>query len=348
MSVAQRRTQSRFFLFVVWLVSMFAILGSLLKVWDIPGLTDSSLKLEIRNQPAPLACGEDLAFASLPNDPRFCEWNSTLQACREMLLNVVHKAPSWVFLGDTSMAKVADFISQKWPLDPYNATSFRNSCRNLDYYGLLPPKQGWTAPNSSLGEGPINRGIASPYCTDCETCWNVLLEVPSKSLEEEESYVEYLVVEYSRDVSLPTDISTTTQETAAYYLGRKSPAVCIVNIGLHDAAIAPPVSDDLFLRNADLFLGLLQQSCKHVIWIGLSAVVESPLIPQKNCRLKRWNTKMLELIHKRNYDNVSVIDVWKKTMNTDHIAFLAMEERFYFTLARLFISLMAGPASSGL
>jgi hypothetical protein len=341
-SAAQRRIRSKFFLFVVWIVCMLAVLGSLLEVWVIPGLTGGSFMEEqndIHKKPSPIQCGveKEEELTTRRPDVRFCEWNSTLRSCREMLMRYVYKQPSWVFLGDTGMAKVADYKNGR--LIPI-MTSYRNSCRNLAYYGLPPPNQGWIAPNATLGEGPIERGFSSPYCTDCQRCWNVLMEVPTSS---ENNYMEYLVVEYSRDVSLPTQVSTTTQETAAYYLGRKSPAVCIASAGLNDAAIDPPMSDDVYLKNADKYLGLLQRVCQNVIWIGIPAIVESTQVPQTNCRLKRWNAKMLELIQTRNYKNVFIIDIWKKTMQTDHIGSLGLVEKFYSTLSRLFISLMAGP-----
>lgn len=328
---------------------MFAVFGSLLKVWVIPGLTGGpSLEQQtnVRKQPAPLNCDvaqqEESVLRNSLNG-RFCEWNSTLHACREMLMAYVYKEPSWVLLGDNGMAKVADFISQKWPFDSYNATSYRNSCRNMAYYGLPPPTQGWSEPNAALGEGPLAIGRSSPYCTDCTKCWNVLMEGPKSA---EKQYVEYLVIEYSRDVALPTQVTTTTQETAAHYLEAKSPGVCIASTGLNDAAIDPPISDDLYLKNSDDYLRLLQQACKSVIWIGIPAIVEKTTVPQSNCRLKRWNVKMFELIQKRNYTNVFAIDIWNKTMKTGHVGSLALEGKFYFTLARLFVSLMAGPEVS--
>jgi hypothetical protein len=36
-------------------------------------------------------------------------------------------------------------------------------------------------------------------------------------------------------------------------------------------------------------------------------------------------------------------DIWNKTMQADRIGSLGLEEKFYYTLSRLFISLMAGP-----
>lgn len=104
---------------------MLAVLGSLLEVWVIPGLTGGSFMEEqndIHKKPSPIQCGveKEEELTTRRPDVRFCEWDSTLRSCREMLMRYVYKQPSWVFLGDTGMAKVADYISQKWPFDPYN------------------------------------------------------------------------------------------------------------------------------------------------------------------------------------------------------------------------------------
>jgi hypothetical protein len=289
------------------------------------------------NRPQPPQCIKDTVRARPKK--RYCEWNTTLKECYEMLMSALHEQPSWIFLGDNGMANLPYYISLKWPFDAFNVTTRRHSCQNLPYYGLPPPKHGWIAPDPLKGEGPIGHGKENPYCMDCKKCWNILMDNPTTP----DKYVEYLVLEYARDVSIPTLVTNTTQETAIYYLSTKSPAVCIASAGLHDAAIDPPISVDTYVQNVDKYLSLLQRTCKQVVWIGNHAVVENEGIPQKNCKLQKWNNAVLGLVEMRDYKNVYVIDVWEKSLETDHLGSLELEKKFYASFARLFVTLMAGP-----
>lgn len=294
------------------------------------------------NRPEPLQCDDDKEILK-HKSKRFCQYNSTLQDCYELLMPSLHEQPSWVFLGDSSMAKLAYYVSLRWPYDSLNTTSRRDACQNLNYYRLPPPSDGWVPPDPTKGEGPVGYGAEHPYCMDCQKCWNVLMNGPT-----EELYVEYLVVEYARDVSLPTRVTQTTQETAAYYLNLKSPKVCVVSAGLLDAAIDPPISIDVYIQNVDSYLELLARTCQSVIWIGIPAIVEDPdKYPQRNCLLHEWNNAIYALVDLRGYRNVYIMDIWEKSMNTDHVVgALELTGKFYASLARLFVTLMVGPNMS--
>lgn len=275
---------------------------------------------------------------------KYCEWKTNLKDCYEMLMSALHEQKSWNFLGDSGMANIPYYISLRWPFEnSFNVTTRRQSCQNLAYYGLPPPKHGWIAPDVSKGEGPIGHGRENPYCMDCQKCWNVLIDNPTTP----DVFVEYLVVEYARDVSIPSLVTNTTQETAIYYMNSKPPAVCVVSAGILDAAIVPPISTDTYIQNVDKYLALLQRTCKEVVWIGIPAVVENEEIPQENCRLQKWNNAVMGLIAMRDYDNVYVIDVWEKSLQTDHMGFLELDKKFYASMARLFVTLMAGPDMTG-
>jgi hypothetical protein len=293
------------------------------------------------NRPDPLQCDKEI-FTHTPEN-NFCQYNSTLQECYKLLMPYLHKQPSWVFLGDSNMAKLAYYVSLRWPFDSLNTTSRRHACQNLEYYRLPPPSNGWVQPDPTKGEGPIRYGVEHPYCMDCQKCWNVLMNVPTS----EELYVEYLVVEYARDVSLPSRVTQTTQETVAYYLNIKSPKVCVVSAGLLDAAIDPPITIDVYTENVDAYLELLARTCQSVIWIGIPAIVEEPVTnPQRNCQLHEWNNAVYALVDLRGYRNVYIMDIWEKSMITDHVGSLVLTGKFYDTLARLFVTLMAGPNMS--
>lgn len=327
---------------------IFVFLGTFYwSLWEIPWLRDSAaLQSEdddawIVTRIAPLrATLPDCVKESFPIVPknRYCSWNTTLQDCYETLMPTFHKQQSWVFLGDTGMANIPYFLSLQWPVGNLTIQTRRNPCQNLIYYGLPPPYDGWKQPNPDLGEGPTGLGKERPYCMDCTNCWNVKME----SGENNDLSVEYLVMEYARDVSIPSRVTKTTQETALFYMSHNPPSVCIAHAGLHDAAI-PQITQELYLHNVDKYLGLLQRTCDYVIWISLHAVVESDDVTQSNCKLQQWKNAFMGLVDMRNYANVYVVDIWDKSFHTDFQTPTCLGKKFYASLARLFRSLMAGP-----
>jgi hypothetical protein len=315
----------------------------------------------LRRPALPLSCVTQ-STAQYPD--RYCAWGRNLKDCLELLSTHVNETSSWVLLGGPETASLAHYISIKWPSSlpshqpQFNETSRRNSCQNLLYYGLPPPSKGWIPPDPSKGEGPVSYGLENPYCMDCKKCWNVLLEEASSSSVlppppsvasgndsgpswEQRRGIEYLVVEYARDVSIQTSITNTTQETASYYLSLQRPDVCVVSVGLWDAAIVPPMPQSVLVANIDRYIGLLQRVCGNVVWISIPAVVEDNSIPQKNCQIQEWNAAILTMLHGRGYYNVYVIDIWDESLQTDHVGYVFLTKKWYATLARLFIAVMS-------
>lgn len=263
------------------------------------------------------------------------------------------------------MSTLADFVSRQWPYHHNNSdevivkvTTRRHACQNLLYYGLSPPNYPWIPPNLSLGEGPTGYGLEHPYCADCQNCWNILVDAsnggksstindlssnnaPQRQLQQR--YIEYLVVEYARDVSLQSSITNTTQETVSYHLRLKTPQVCVVSVGLLDASI-PNLPYDTFLRNVERYISLLQRACTNVIWLSIPAVVEDDSsIPQyKNCELYERNIAIMDMLVTKKFGNVFLLDIWEKTLQADHSSFLQLSDRFHSVLARLFVALMVG------
>uniref|UniRef100_A0A7R9ZKF4 Uncharacterized protein n=1 Tax=Craspedostauros australis TaxID=1486917 RepID=A0A7R9ZKF4_9STRA len=293
---------------------------------------------------------------------RYCSWDRSLETCYRMFVPVLQEKPSWVFLGGYDMSQVVHYISLQWPHESLNIKSRRDPCKNIEYY-KIPRRVPWTAPNATLGEGPVGYGKDHPYCTDSQRVWNVLLDVPTQ----QDKYVEYLVVEYARDVSIPSHVTKTTQETAALYLSNKSPEVCVANTGLHDASIVDPKTGeplpiDVYIHNVDAYITLLARTCRHVVWVGLSAIMEddsktlagtggSSIIHGNatnvtNCQLQEYNNAVYGLVELRGRDNVYIVDVWDKSLTTSHVDKFYMTPKYYSTLARLFATLMAGPRAA--
>jgi hypothetical protein len=312
------------------------------------------IKADRFRRPEPLRCDPRPIPTSVLQSPKYCSWNSDLQGCYHIFEQEMKHASSWVFLGGPDMSTLADYVSRKWPYQEVDdvsieVTTRRNPCQNLLYYGLPPPRHSWQPPNISLGEGPTGYGLQHPYCADCRNCWNVLVDASFndpgnasvKSVaQSHQRYVEYLVVEYARDVSIQTSITNYTQDTVSYYLRLKQPLVCVVSVGLFDATIANQ-SDDIFLKNMDRYLSLLQRPCGSVVWLSIPAIVEDESKPlYKNCELQQRNVAIMSMLMEKNFHNVYILDIWEKSMQTDHSGFLQLSSRFYASLARLIVTLI--------
>ena len=374
MSCLWRRTRLHWdWILLSIIVVVCAALGTTvyLELWDVPwfsidlgeegalvgsdpGNTTTRLENQAPLRPLPLNCPDNRTQplqqtknTSSPTtwDRHYCSWNKTLEDCYKTLMPTFHRKTSWVFLGDNGMSNIPYFLSLKWPGKNLTVSTRRNPCQNLVYYGLSPPENGWQEPNPELGEGPTGIGKEHHFCMDCENCWNVAME--SGPADDQDLSVEYLVVEYARDVSLPSQVTTTTQQTVSYYLGQKKtpPSVCVASAGLNDAAIEPRIPQDVYVQNVDKYLGLLQRVCDNVIWIGLHAVVEveGSLVQTTNCELAEWNSAVMTLVNNRNYQNVYFIDIYEKSFHSDFESPTRLGKKFYASFTRLFKSLMAGP-----
>lgn len=315
------------------------------------GIANTEYGSEAPLRPERLACVDDGSRILLPRS-RYCAWNNTLQDCYETLMPVFHKKQSWIFLGDENIANIPYYLSLQWPANnTLKVLTRRNPCQNLVYYGLPPPDTGWRQPDPQLGEGPIGIGLQRHFCTDCRNCWNIAMESAGSGTQSSSDVghavsVEYLVVEYARDVSLPSRWTNTTQQTVTHYLNQKksSPSVCVATAGLNDAAIQPPISQEVYLQNVDNYLDQLQRTCDSVIWIGLNAVVEGGnQVLQSNCRLRKWNDGLRKLLEARNYEKLYFIDIFDQSFHTDFDSPTRPGKKFYASLSRLFKALIAGP-----
>jgi hypothetical protein len=381
---ARRRPIGTLLLLIGTLAITFALLGTFYwEFWETPsswrkgkgeaastGEEDLSggqnhgtiIEVERYRRPEPLQCDTQPIPSSFLQSSKYCSWEKTLQKCYQMLEERMKHATTWVLLGARDMSTLADFVTRKWPYhddEMVQVTTRRHSCQNLLYYELPPPSYPWVPRNVSLGEGPTGYGLDHRYCADCRNCWNVLVDASASgkaataninlsSSQQQQKYVEYLVAEFARDVTIQTSLTNTTQETIAYYLRlrRPPPQVCVVSVGLFDASI-PNLSEGIFLQNVDRFLGLLQRACENVVWLSIPAVVEDESIPQyRNCDLQRRNVAIMDMLAEKDYYNLFVLDIWQKSLVADHSGFLQLSNRFHASLARLFVALMVGQDDS--
>jgi hypothetical protein len=132
----------------------------------------------------------------------------------------------------------------------------------MNYYGWNKSEIPWVPPNFTNGEGPVVM-LDRPFRMDCSNCGNRELEFPNGVK------AEWIGVEYSRDVAFPTFQTTTSQETAALYIGQKrnkERTACVTNAGLHDMKIDPRLSTEVHVKNVRDYQRHLKRQCSVVIF----------------------------------------------------------------------------------
>lgn len=200
-----------------------------------------------------------------------------------------------VFLGDSQMAKL--YLKSRDSLEKCSDKKKMGRCGNMEY--LLGTKLlNWTAPNHSLLEGPFVYGLSNPGCTDMssEGTQDVLCrgKLGNRTNKQETGYeweLEYLGVEFARDVEVQTDRIRTTQEAAAHYMCNRSaprPSAIVVNTGVHDVILLNHVLEkqisvasnttidfwaDIYENNVLQYLGMLVRSCKSPIIFVMTSLM---------------------------------------------------------------------------
>ena len=90
----------------------------------------------------------------------------------------------------------------------------------------------WTPPKST--EGPVGYGKHRPGCRDCSDCQPYLC---TGGDTHQKQSLEFLPVEFARDVTLQTAAFNTSQEVVAEYLPEHPKDVCVVGAGLDDMKV---------------------------------------------------------------------------------------------------------------
>jgi hypothetical protein len=192
----------------------------------------------------------------------------------------------------------------------------------------------WTHPDPLKGEGPCHAGLEKHFCNDCQGCYSIMRGRTT-------DYIEYLSIEYARDVELPTATTKTTQETLGLYLEllNETGSVCIANAGLHDMGIDPAPSPELYAANVRNYIQLLSRGCETIIWHGISAVLGHPAHPQTNILIKEWNGAVYSMIANEHPD-VFIVDVMHKSENSVHLDNVHLEDPYYTALGGMYSSFM--------
>ena len=201
-------------------------------------------------------------------------------------------------------------------------------CDNQEY--LVGPGSSnatleWRAPAWSLLEGPIANGLENHGCTDMRSAG-------STSFQCEKVAIEFLAVEFTRDVEVQAGPYATTQEALAHYLRNLSspaPAAVVINTGIHDVALVDkavgglnklPLADgaaafaafarpwaDLYERNLAVHLARMAAGLPGV---PVVFVMTSPLRPEhvrRNLLIEAFNARAARVAARL---GVLTVDPW--------------------------------------
>lgn len=213
-------------------------------------------------------------------------------------------------------------------------------CELLEYMGLekgiwVPPRLGLEGPHPKLFGGQ------NPFCSDlgcsyrvCDQHYAQSWHCPTSSPESTPCasppctggrVVEYLPVEFARDVEQPSRNTTTTQESVALYLQQDPRDLCVLNAGIHDmqctAEPAPAhpwrnhtvIDDDkTYVNNVAKYIELIEPGCKRMIWLHTTAICGVPKHCQRNTRILLWN-QLVEAMLQDRFPDVAVVDTFPVT-----------------------------------
>lgn len=128
--------------------------------------------------------------------------------------------------GDSTMEPIAQNLASM--LSCVRVRTAGDRCGQLRYMGLTLKQTRWP-PND--GEGPRIYGFQHRGgCMDCSSCISAEFRCDLLDLK-----LEYIGMEFSKDLEIQTAEYTTTQENILFkYLGNKEIDAVIINVGLHD------------------------------------------------------------------------------------------------------------------
>jgi len=261
----------------------------------------------------------------------FCAWrdDGTLQNCTQLLAEPTSSAKKFYFLGDSTIFRLYNALATETDKN-HTVVKMQQGVDKWTYLEMPHTDDerfdNWFKPNITKGEGPVTFA-GWPWRMDCSTCGNVLIELMTNGVQ-----AEWLGVEYTRDVSFPTNVTKTTQETVGLYMQQQSikhgitkeQTVCIASAGLHDFKIAN-FTTEMHLANVRDYQHILRQHCGVMIWKGISAVGGRGNQPQSNEKIHIWNGLVLEQMKKERNEAIGqsksstfFLDVFDKSLKTRH------------------------------
>ncbi|CAK0809431.1 unnamed protein product [Prorocentrum cordatum] len=214
---------------------------------------------------------------------------------------------SVIFIGDSTMSRTfrqgSKACSTQWHV-------IRKGywCGLPEYLGMERAPM-WVSPAPNSLMGPTARGLDNPFCMDCVGCASTrgqctIADVPFD--------LEYIGVEFTKDVEMPTTRSNTTIGSVIAYIHsqRKYVDAIFINSCIHDMYFKPDVfTTELYVQRVRSNLLSLQGSAKVIVWVSCNHFREDAG-HSTNARGLRWNEAVRSMINAE-LPNVAYFDVAK-------------------------------------
>lgn len=191
-------------------------------------------------------------------------------------------------------------------------------------------------------EGPVAHGLQNlgSDCRDCSGC-DAKLFVCKDGIHQ--MTIEYIAVEFARDVSLQSSLFKTTQENVGHYLSKQNVSHVIFNTGLHDTALedasAKSYSDNLMWYTEILNKFLPSAT---FLWVDTVPVVRGKQ-PDRwrnvtmNDLIAAYNRAATRIVEHLGYKKVSPFGILQlpyfSQMNSDGVHYFKEGGVFYDMLA---------------
>ena len=244
-----------------------------------------------------------------------------------------------LFMGDSTMFRLwreARAFQNGEPLLSKIITTGR--CNWLRSFGIKPSKV-WRKPNPKK-EGPALYGLENPWCTDCSGCSSYVVFPKGKKLKQKILgthflTMDYIAVEFARDVEMQSVYGNTTQETLSRYLQLqfKTYSVCVLNEGIHDQRLHGFMAEDYVLNVMEL-LELFVPVCLNIIWIEMTAPRGDEDKPQTKVITQEWNIALYSYLNNHRHPNVSLMRVFNQSLKAMHKDNVHMHQSWYEEMAR--------------
>ena len=243
-------------------------------------------------------------------------------------------------LGDSQMNQVAIRLSKI--LGNCTRTRLGSRCgETRSYLGLSDiPSGEYTHPGPS--EGPVIHGLQNlgSGCRDCKGC-DAKLFVCRDGIHH--TTIEYIAVEFARDVSLQSSAYSTTQENVGLYLSKQNVSYVVYNTGLHDTALKD-ASSKSYERNLIWYSGVLKKflPLATFLWVDTMPVVKTKQ-PDKwkgvthNDIISGYNKVASRIAHDLGHQRISPFGILQlpyfSTMTADGVHYSKDGGVFYDMLA---------------
>lgn len=203
-----------------------------------------------------------------------------------------------------------------------NCTTVRTGkrCKVTNYYGLVErPK--WSPPRPHEGPdrvtGKGKSASVAPGCTECTEC------NPEEAVCENGVRLEYVPLEFARDVEHQVIGGETSQQALGIYLRKaeKSPHVLVVGSGFHDMELKPlrktaeGAGPRMYGANVEFMLDQLVPTLRpggRAVWVELNknrALPRDNIYPQRRELATAFNAQARAAAQERSMDVLALWDM---------------------------------------